>query len=92
MFFLFNMIVNNDRGFGKLIYYAMSNNHISVTPQLLTNYLTILDIKYYCPDKFTKKNFVTEHHSFIIRLWTITSDTLSPLLTFGHVTYQRFLN
>ena len=29
----------------KIIYYGMSKNHISVGPQFLTNYLTILDIK-----------------------------------------------
>ena len=29
----------------KMIYYGMSKNHISVSPQFLTNYLTILDIK-----------------------------------------------
>ena len=31
----------------KIIYYGMSKNHIyiSVSPQILTNHLTILDIK-----------------------------------------------
>ena len=29
----------------KIIYYGISKNHISVSLQFLTNYLTILDIK-----------------------------------------------
>ena len=47
--FLFKMAASENRGFGetylKIIYYSMSKNHISVSPQFLTNYLAILDIK-----------------------------------------------
>ena len=31
--------------FKTMIYYGMSKSHISVSPQFLTNYFAILDIK-----------------------------------------------
>ena len=90
--FLFKMAVSENRGFGetylKIIYYSMSKNHTSVSPQFLTNYLAILDIKKYSHYKFTIRKVVSEHYNFIFGLWTIS--TVLPLLMFGHVTYQGF--
>ena len=47
--FLFKMAASNNIGFWeiyfKIIDYGMFKNHISMSPQFLTNFLTILDIK-----------------------------------------------
>ena len=42
--FLFKMAFSNNGGFWKT-YYGMSKNHISVSPQILTNKLSVLHIK-----------------------------------------------
>ena len=44
----------------------MSKNHISVGPQLLTNYLTILDIKITFSLEIHSKKVVSEHYNFIV--------------------------
>ena len=68
----------------------MSKNHISVSPQVLTNYLTILDIKIIFSLQIHTEKVVCEHYNFITGLWTIALCTVPPLLMFGHVTYQGF--
>ena len=76
--------------FGKFIYCCMSKYHISVSPQILTKYLIILDIKIISHYKFTLKKLFVNIIILLLDHGLSPYDTVPPLLMFGHVTYQGF--
>ena len=61
-----------------------------VSPQLLANYLTILDIKIIFSLLIHTEKSVCEHYSLSLYYGLSPYDTVPPLLMFGHVTYQGF--
>ena len=64
----------------KMIYSGMSKNHLSVSPQFLTNYLPILDLKIIFSLLINTRKVVCEHYNVITGLWTITLRNCSTIV------------